>query len=211
MRHTRLPHKTEQFSKNPLGNHHSPQAPMHKNQLTLILGGARSGKSHHAETLALKQQRPVVYIATCRTENLDSEMQARIAHHQKDRPETWITIENNFDLASLFTQYPEHLILIDCLTLWLGHQFDQHNGDEAAILHELKNSWNTLRQTTAQVFIVSNEVGLGVVPEYPDVRKFRDLCGRANQLTARHADSTIFMIAGLPWKLSPAQTTNDLH
>ena len=170
--------------------------------LSLILGGARSGKSSYGETCAREQNRPVVYIATCRTQNLDTEMQARIYRHQSDRPAQWITVENQFDLPALFEKYPDHLFLLDCLTLWLGHQHEVLK-EEAAILAELERSWKALRQTHSHAIVISNELGLGVVPEYPDVRAFRDLSGRANQLTARHADETTFMLAGLPWELKP--------
>ncbi len=169
-------------------------------ELTLILGGARSGKSRHAEELAHQQSRPVLYVATCRSVNLDTEMQARIERHRADRPSHWQTVENCFDLKTIFASYPQHLVLLDCLTLWLGHQ-SEVLANEAEILAELENGWEAMHSCGGHAIVVSNEVGMGIVPEYADVRAFRDLCGRANQLTARIADRVSFMVAGLPLKL----------
>lgn len=171
-------------------------------KLTLILGGARSGKSRQAEQIAREQARPVCYIATCRTAGLDAEMRTRVARHQADRPANWLTVEDRFDLATLIAEHSNDLLLLDCLTLWLGHQQETLK-DETSILSELERAWQAIRNHNASVIVVSNELGLGVVPEYPDVRAFRDLCGHANQLTARAADEVMFMMAGLPWELKP--------
>lgn len=182
------------------GNH-LPLFPVNMNShLSFILGGARSGKSSYAEDIARQSTRPVLYIATCRTHGIDEEMKARIAQHRNNRPSEWKTVENRFDLPALIREFPEHTLLLDCLTLWLGHQTEALP-DETAILALLRESWETLRTQNAHAIVVSNEIGLGVVPEYAAVRAFRDLCGRANQLTARMADETTLMVAGLPWKL----------
>lgn len=168
--------------------------------LSLILGGARSGKSSYAEQLARESIRPVLYVATCRTQGIDDEMKVRITRHQQDRPAEWQTVEDRFDLPNLIGEFSNHTLLLDCLTLWLGHQMDVLP-DEAAILALLEQSWEALRSEGAHAIVVSNELGMGVVPQYPEVRAFRDLCGRANQLTARMADETTLMVAGLPWEL----------
>ena len=164
----------------------------------LILGGARSGKSARAEELLRAQNAAAVFIATCETSALDEEMRERIAAHVQRRPVSWKTVENRFDLANIVSENGGKPMLLDCLTLWIA--FRQTDG-ESVILDELAQSLNSVRDHSATLFIVSNELGMGLVPLGSENRLFRDLCGRANQFVAQHADTVEFMIAGLPLKL----------
>ena len=164
--------------------------------ITLILGGARSGKSRRAEQKAAETKRPVVYIATYSTAFGDPEMHQRIALHRATRPSHWTTIENEFNLDTIFVEHAGKTVLIDCLTLWLSYHCEQI--PEAEILSRLKDSLQTARSQNITLFIVSNELGMGLIPESSLGRSFRDLCGRANQTVAALADHVEFQIAGLP-------------
>jgi len=164
----------------------------------LILGGARSGKSKRAEEIVRSSNAGGVYIATCATDGLDDEMRERIANHVGRRPAGWRTIENRFDLAGIIAENAASPMLLDCLTLWIA--FRQNQG-ECVVLRELENALSRAREHRAQIVIVSNELGMGLVPLGEENRAFRDLCGRANQLAAHHADTVELMIAGLPMKL----------
>lgn len=171
--------------------------------LHLILGGSRSGKSSYAEQIAKEQNKEVIYVATCRTEGLDSEMQNRIGRHKNDRPDHWKTIENRFDLVATVAEYNNHCILLDCLTLWLGNEMDSKSEEE--IYTSLEAFMKTHSQSNTDILVVSNEVGMGLVPENPVGREFRDIAGRANQMMAVYADKVTFMVAGIPWQIKPAQ------
>ncbi len=165
-------------------------------KLTLILGGARSGKSRRAEQIASAEGRPVLYIATCATDLADPEMAARIQTHRAQRPSYWTTSENNFDLPALFAKHAHQTVLLDCLTLWLSYHCEHL--EESSLLSKLEGSLVFAREKFVSLIIVSNELGMGLVPSTPLGRSFRDLCGRANQMVARHADHVEFQIAGLP-------------
>lgn len=161
--------------------------------LTLVIGGARSGKSAYAERLATGTARPRRYIATA--EAWDDEMRARIARHLQDRGADWITIEAPLDLGpALNVARPDEVVLVDCATLWLtNHLLAEHDLQaEAATLLE------SLAACKAPVVIVSNEVGWGIVPENALARRFRDAQGRLNQTLAETADLVVTVIAGLP-------------
>lgn len=172
-------------------------------QLTLILGGARSGKSTYAEKLAAEMGSNVLYIATAQAG--DEEMEERIIAHRAARPATWQTLEaprNVGQALAAATDQPDALLL-DCLTLWVTNILlvmeDQPQAAiEAAVQAEINTFLATRRQLGVPLIIVSNEVGLGLVPEYPLGRIFRDVLGRANQHLAAQADHVIFMVAGLP-------------
>lgn len=167
--------------------------------ITLVLGGARSGKSRIAQELASASSLPVVYIATATA--LDQEMATRIKHHQQNRPSKWRLRECPLDLAAALqeeTQQPQ-TILVDCLTLWLNNQlFEYPEQDFLARFDELVNS---LRTNNANVIFVANEVGLGIIPLGEVSRKFVDEAGRLNQQLAQIADKVIFVAAGLPLAL----------
>jgi adenosylcobinamide kinase/adenosylcobinamide-phosphate guanylyltransferase len=175
---------------------HTPTFPLPP--VTLILGGARSGKSSYAEKLATGTlygpARPAVYIATA--EAGDVEMAARIQAHRARRGAVWTTIEEPIGLAEALHQASAHgqPVLIDCLTLWLSNLM--HVGDDVdeatdALLQALAGY-------AAPVLLVSNEVGWGIVPETPLGRAFRDAQGRLNMRMAERADRVILMAAGLP-------------
>lgn len=165
--------------------------------LTLILGGARSGKSRMAEELLTALPRPWIYIATAQA--FDAEMQDRIRVHQGGRSEGWVTVEEPLDLVAALTRANAtgRPVLVDCLTLWLTNiLLDGRDVDrEAARLLAL------LPTLTVPVVLVGNEVGLGIVPDNRLSRLFRDHAGRLHQDIARIADKVLFMAAGLPMTL----------
>lgn len=166
--------------------------------LTLVLGGARSGKSRHAESLVRAAgPGPWAYIATA--EAYDDEMRARIAQHRADRDATgpggWRTVEAPFDLAGAIQALPlDRPLLVDCLTLWLTNlMLGGH--DRAAAVAALESALAARRGLSV---LVANEVGLGIVPENALARAFRDEAGRLNQRLASRADRVLFIVAGLP-------------
>lgn len=174
-----------------------------QSQITLILGGARSGKSHHAEQLAADFGHRVLYIATA--EAGDAEMAARIENHRRSRPAGWLTLETPTGVGAALRQLdnrPE-VLLLDCLTLLVTNMVlaleDQpQDGVEAAVLAEVDAIVAAQQSLGVPLLVVSNEVGLGLVPPYPLSRVFRDALGRANQRLAAAADRVLFMVAGLP-------------
>jgi len=164
-------------------------------QTTLILGGARSGKSRYAEQL-VEARGAGLYLATAERLGDDAEMAARIAKHQHRRGDTWKTIEEPLDIANIITSQStaDRLILVDCLTLWLSNlMFAKRDID--AVTAELVAA---LEKSKGPVVLVSNEVGLGIVPENALARAFRDDAGRMNQVVAAACDRVVFMAAGLP-------------
>lgn len=171
-------------------------------KITFIVGGARSGKSSYALKAALKSGpgRRVAFIATC--EGLDDEMRRRISLHRKSRPEGWKTFEEPRNVAALLKKTGGRfdLIVIDCLTLLISNLRLGGKGG-ASIEKDMKNIVRALKRGKADSIIVSNEVGLGIVPENQLARDFRDIAGRANQITAAAADNVFFMISGIPWRI----------
>jgi adenosylcobinamide kinase/adenosylcobinamide-phosphate guanylyltransferase len=162
-------------------------------RLTLILGGARSGKSREAEALITGQAPPWRYVATAQA--LDEEMNERIAQHRARRREGWETHEAPLDLAGTIGELAQDAapILVDCVTLWLSNLMLGGHDVEAAIAgleSVLDDAW-------APIVAVSNEVGLGIVPENALARRFRDEAGRLNQRLAARADRVLLMVAGL--------------
>ncbi|HEY8875710.1 MAG TPA: bifunctional adenosylcobinamide kinase/adenosylcobinamide-phosphate guanylyltransferase [Desulfosporosinus sp.] len=197
-------------------------------QFTLITGGARSGKSRFAELMAAHTKRPVIYIATAQI--LDEEMALRVKKHQLQRPSTWRLIEEPLKIRDTLLQLKDEdgVILLDCVTLWLtnlllakqaqptkpscadGEEFPlnlQHDHDvfnnevEPQILDIVKDVALLARDIKPQVIFVSNEVGQGIVPEYPLSRAYRDLAGRGNQILAQSADQVYMVVAGLPMEI----------
>jgi adenosylcobinamide kinase / adenosylcobinamide-phosphate guanylyltransferase len=160
--------------------------------LTLVLGGARSGKSRYAEGLIGEMTPPWTYLATA--EACDSEMAERIAVHQARRGSEWRTIEAPHDLAGALASAPAGPVLIDCLTLWLSNRMlaDADIGGEIGELEQ------ALARRSSAVVIVANEVGSGIVPDNAIARRFRDLQGSLNQRIAAGADRVVLMVAGLP-------------
>lgn len=163
----------------------------------VVLGGSRSGKSRHAETVAAASGLPVRYLATYYADFADEEMRVRIESYRQRRPSHWKTIENCYDLRNQILESEGSLLLVDCLTLWLSFQQIQSRPAES-ILMELEQALATARGRERELMLVSNEVGAGVVPATPEGPSFADLCGSANQLVARHATKVEYIIAGLP-------------
>ena len=162
-------------------------------RITLVLGGARSGKSRHAEALVSALPSPWLYVAT--GEAHDAEMAARIAEHRARRGADWRTAEVPRDLADALASLPTAgAVLVDCLTLWLSNLM-LADADLAAETARLDAA---LARAAVPVVLVSNEVGLGIVPDNVLARRFRDAQGRLNQQIAARADRVIMMVAGLP-------------
>jgi len=174
---------------------------------TLVLGGARSGKSSHAQKLAAERGTTVLYVATA--EAGDDEMATRIAAHRAHRPAHWQTLEANRNVGMAIRSQPNHcqIVLIDCLTLLANNvigPLPEPVTEEAAtraLQKEVDELMNVYHESGAEWIIVSNEVGLGLVPPYPLGRVYRDALGRANQQLAAIADEVILMVAGLPMKI----------
>jgi len=164
--------------------------------LTFIIGGARSGKSRQAEELLAALPRPWTYIATA--EAYDDEMRERIAMHRSRRGEGWLTVDAPFDLVGAIEALPaERSVLIDCLTLWLTNHMLANHDLEAECLRLTE----VLAHPRGPWFVVSNEVGQGIVPDNALARRFRDEAGRLNQKIAAVADTVLLMVAGLPLKV----------
>ncbi len=168
--------------------------------LSLVIGGARSGKSRFAQSLGETAER-VVYIATARVE--DAEMAARIAQHRQTRPAHWTTIEEPLEISSAIERHSADcdFLLLDCLTLWLSNFCWDHReiGEaniQAAAFQEVARV--AAASAASKVVLVTNEVGCGLVPESPVGRSFRDLQGWVNQEAARSADWVYHVVAGIP-------------
>ena len=162
--------------------------------VTLVLGGARSGKSRYAETLVALSGLTPVYLATAAS--LDDEMGERIAHHRDRRGGEWITIEEQFALPETIAREarPDRILLVDCLTLWLSNlTFAERDipAEQARLVAQLADC-------PGPVILVSNEIGMGLVPETALGRRFRDAQGRLNQGVAEVASRVVFVAAGLP-------------
>lgn len=166
---------------------------------TLILGGARSGKSALAERLAIESGLAVTYIATAQP--LDEEMRARIARHQAERPSHWNTREVPYALAAALREEAasERSLIVDCLTLWLSNLMLDPNPDR--LESERTALLQALSHLPGNIILVANEVGLGIVPDNALARRFRDEAGRLNQALASLCDHVIFVAAGLPLTL----------
>jgi adenosylcobinamide kinase/adenosylcobinamide-phosphate guanylyltransferase len=172
----------------------------------LILGGARSGKSRYAETVAQQSAREVVYIATATAR--DTEMHARIAHHRASRPAHWRTIEEPLALAATLQQHAAdgRLLLVDCLTLWLTNLLCL--ADTSRLDTETTALLNCLAHLPGDILLVSNEVGLGVVPLGELTRRYVDHAGQLHQQLAAQLATVVFMVAGLPHPLKGSLTWN---
>jgi adenosylcobinamide kinase / adenosylcobinamide-phosphate guanylyltransferase len=170
----------------------------------LILGGARSGKSHYAQELAEQTSKKVMFVATA--EPLDDEMKARIENHKKTRPATWQTLEAPGDVGlRLGKSLSNHeVVIIDCITLLASNILGRCKNSidaENALVQEIDLLIETMKKSKAIFIIVSNEVGLGIVPENDLARLYRDVLGRANQLLAQFATDVYLMVAGIPVKI----------
>lgn len=171
---------------------------MDKSKITFVIGGCRSGKSSHALYLAneIKGSRKI-FIAT--SVPTDKEMDARVVKHQKERGDDWITAEVPVEIPSKIIELSESsdVILVDCLTLWISNLMF-NNVDDDAIVKITQELQDTLKIINVPVFLVANEVGMGVVPENALARRFRDMAGMVNQKIAQTADKVIYTVAGIP-------------
>lgn len=192
-------------------------------QVTLITGGARSGKSNFAESF-FGEQKKVCYIATNGVVR-DEETKSRVRLHQARRPENWETHEAYLDLAAFIAESQVSAHLLDCATMLTTnyfyylmkqrfgedyHEIDQQishfsEAEKLAIEAEIMKEWSTIisaaKKSPAEIVIVTNEVGLGIVPENAFTRWFRDMFGRVNQYLGKEADTAFLVIAGIPMKL----------
>ena len=170
----------------------------------LVLGGARSGKSAYAQSLAETCASERLYLATAAAG--DEEMAARIARHRADRGQGWTTLEEPLEVASALAAEarPGRVVVVDCLTLWLSNLMLAGREPAAAIAGLAR----AIGDLAGPVILVSNEVGLGIVPEHRLGREFRDWQGRANREIAQACDAAVFIAAGLPVQLKPAPALN---
>lgn len=163
---------------------------------TFVLGGARSGKSHFALELASKNSVAPIFIATAQA--LDDEMTMRIANHRQKRGPHWTTVECSVDLVEVLAEFAsDATVVVDCLTLWLSNLMHIDRSPE----DETKRLCDAIRQNSQELILVSNEVGLGLVPETALGRDFRDAQGRLNQAVADAADEVFFIAAGISLQL----------
>ena len=183
---------------------------------TLITGGARSGKSNFAQELALKSGEPVLFVATA--EAGDEEMRRRIEEHRKARPDAWSTFEATTHVGSQVLQKigEAKTVIVDCITLLINNILLQHidnDGEwidaslaEKEVVGKINELVDCIERAKASFIIVTNEVGLGIVPANKIGRLYRDLLGKANQTLAQHADEVYLMVAGIPMLIKPASS-----
>ncbi len=173
------------------------------NNLILVLGGARAGKSSFAEKLALETGLPVTYIATAQV--YDDEFKAHVQHHKNRRPDNWTLVEEPHHLTQTLARLakPNHCLIVDCLTVWLAQWIcSDCNPPKDSSWQQEREAFLTLLPTLAgTIILVSNEVGMGIVPLGEINRQFQDEQGRLNQAVAEIANSVVFIAAGLPLKL----------
>lgn len=165
--------------------------------MILITGGCRSGKSRFALDYGNQHFPKRLYLATC--EALDEEMAQRIEHHKKTRSPEWQTIEEPIEIVNKIRRYGDEvdMILLDCITLWLSNLLMRRK-DEPEIMKETDRLIETIKRSPASFIVVTNEVGMGIVPADPLSRRFRDLSGMTNQRIADAVDTVIFMVSGIP-------------
>ena len=174
------------------------------NRITLILGGARSGKSSYAQKLAEDSGRSVTFLATAQA--LDEEMSVRIQKHRAERPAHWETFEIPLGIAAHAQKIKSDIVILDCVTLLVTNLLMQFVNDDIvneapfmqAVQEEVHDLLSVISKSDQQWFIISNEVGLGLVPPYQMGRVYRDGLGWANQRLAREAEQVLFMVAGIP-------------
>ncbi len=181
----------------------------------LIIGGARSGKSHFAQELAPKLGEPVLFVATA--EAGDEEMRRRIEEHQRSRPAAWSTLEVTTHIGSQIVQNigGAKVVIVDCITLLVNNIFNQHSYQtdeqidtslvEKEVASEINELVECINRVDASFIMVTNEVGTGLVPVSKVSRLYRDLLGKANQILAERTDEIYLMVAGLPVPIKPAR------
>jgi adenosylcobinamide kinase / adenosylcobinamide-phosphate guanylyltransferase len=179
-------------------------------EIMLVTGGCRSGKSAYAQRVAESLPPSRLYVATCPV--TDDEMRRRIEEHQSARRgRGWHTVEEQLDLASVLSRHAEHnVLLVDCVTLWVNNlmyhaEREGRQVDEADVAELCDRMLDAAQSCQGTVIFVTNEVGMGVVPENALARRFRDLVGRANQIIAARADTVTFMCSGIPFRLKESE------
>jgi adenosylcobinamide kinase/adenosylcobinamide-phosphate guanylyltransferase len=170
----------------------------------LITGGARSGKSQFAQKLAVEAGGRVLFLATA--EAKDEDMRLRIEAHRESRPGNWKTLEVPLGISGIIGQHKgeAEIVVIDCITMLVANimlQGESKTSAEELALEEIKALINQMDELEATFILVSNEVGLGLVPDNELGRRYRDCLGRANQILAQHADEVYLMVAGIPIRL----------
>ena len=170
-------------------------------RLIFVTGGARSGKSRFAQDRAHSLKGRKVYIATA--EPLDEEMAEKIKAHRKERPSDWVTVEEPRHLGKVVmdcaTTYD--VLLIDCLTLWISNLLTNNSLKKREINDEIQNLVEHCKKVSSTVIIVSNELGMGIVPLDSLTRLYRDIVGKANQHIATAADEVFLLVSGIPMKI----------
>ncbi len=178
--------------------------------LTVLLGGARSGKSSLAVSMATASGSEVYYVATA--EARDDEMTARIEMHQRERPGSWTTIEEPVDLVAALASVPnEAVAIVDCLTLWVSNLLERETSDDE-ILQTAEDAARVAARGSERVIAITNEVGSGIVPVNPLARRYRDLLGMVNTRWCAHADGAFLVVAGRALVLTdPASLSDVIH
>jgi adenosylcobinamide kinase/adenosylcobinamide-phosphate guanylyltransferase len=167
-------------------------------EIVFVIGGCRSGKSTYAmQTAERVPAEQKIFIATCVPQ--DDEMKRRVARHQKERSQNWVTVEAPLNLPEAVLQNSRSgdVILVDCLTLWVSNLL-METGDESKIEETISQFINAIEKAAGPIVLVSNEVGAGIVPENALARQYRDIIGRVNQDVAKTAGRVIWMVAGIP-------------
>ncbi len=166
-------------------------------KIIFITGGQRSGKSSYAQNKALELTKNPVYLATSRI--WDDEFKNRVDRHKDDRSEVWQNLEEEKEISKL--DLTGKVIVLDCITLWLTNFFSDNKYDVDKSLKQAKKEWDEFIEQDFTVFVVSNEIGMGLHSETEGGRKFTDLQGWMNQYIAKKANEVIFMISGIPMKI----------
>jgi len=180
-----------------------------KKKIIFITGGVRSGKSQFALRLAQNFPGPKAFLATAQA--LDQEMADRIQRHKRNRPKGWQTLEEPLRVAEILKEEGDRfrLILLDCLTLWISNGL-MANWTDKKILQKADRLLRVCRDARCSLIIVSNEVGMGIVPDNPPARVFRDLSGLIHQKISRQADEVYFMVSGLPLQLKKTHSAESI-
>jgi adenosylcobinamide kinase/adenosylcobinamide-phosphate guanylyltransferase len=182
-------------------------------EITLIIGGARSGKSDYAQQLALESGKKVLFVATAGAG--DEEMRRRIEKHRQGRPASWATLEATTGVGAAVRKNVggAGIIIVDCITLLVSNVFGKFGYEtdgeapessvEKEVVREVRELIDCVSRLEADFVIVTNEVGMDLVPANPAGRLYRDLLGKANQMLAKHAGRVILMVAGIPLQVKP--------
>ena len=170
---------------------------MTSRMITMITGGARSGKSRHAQVLGGQSNGRRVFIATA--EPLDDEMRDRIRKHRLQRGESFLTIEEPYEIGRAIESVPEdvEITVVDCLTVWLGNLMHRLERCDTTT-SQVRRFLSVLDAPPCSIILVTNEVGMGIVPENEMARRYRDLAGQLNQMVAQKADRVVLMVSGIP-------------